>query len=143
MKNTFLLFSIWFALVMTTLAGDRPVDAKAIQGTWLMVKAELNGQAMKDDSLKKITLKLDGGKCEVTAESVDKGTYTLDPAAKPKILDIIDTEGPNVGRKIPAIYELQGDTLRVCYGLGGTRPTEFKSLGGTQTFLVTYQRKKA
>jgi uncharacterized protein (TIGR03067 family) len=143
--KTFIRLSLCsLALVLTAHAGDQSKDAKAIQGTWLPVKAELGGVTMKDDFLKSIVLNLDGAKYEVTAESVDKGTYTIDPAAKPKTLDITGTEGPNVGKKIPAIYELEGDTLRVCYGLRGSpRPTEFKSLTGTQTFLVTYKRKKA
>jgi uncharacterized protein (TIGR03067 family) len=98
---------------------------------------------MGDDVLKSITLKLDAGKYEVTAESVDKGTYAMDPAARPKTIDITGTQGPNAGKKIGAIYELHGDTLRVCYRLGGggAHPAEFKSMRGTQDFLVTYKRK--
>jgi uncharacterized protein (TIGR03067 family) len=73
----------------------------------------------------------------------DKGTYTLDEAARPKGMTITGTEGPNKGKTFPAIYELQGDTLRLCYDLSGTkRPTEFKSSAGTELFLVTYTRAK-
>jgi uncharacterized protein (TIGR03067 family) len=144
MKTIILLSALSLAAVMTTFAGNKPDDAKDIQGTWLPVKAELSGKPMKEEIFKKIvSLKLDNGKYEVTAESLDKGTYTMDAAAKPKVIDITGTEGPNVGKKIPAIYELQGDTLRICYNLGGdTHPTEFKSPTGTKIFLVTYQRKK-
>ncbi len=43
----------------------------------------------------------------------------------------------------PCIYELEGDTLRVCYDLSGKkRPGEFKTAEGTQLYLVTYTRKK-
>jgi uncharacterized protein (TIGR03067 family) len=143
MKTPVLLSLCSLALLMTAHAGDQSEDAKAIQGTWLPAKAELRGVTMNDDFLKSIVLKLEAGKYEVTAENVDKGTYTIDPAAKPKTIDITGTEGPNVGKKIPAIYELDGDALRICYGLRGSpRPTEFKSLTGTQTFLVTYKRKQ-
>ena len=42
-----------------------------------------------------------------------------------------------------AIYELNGDTLRICYDLSGSkRPTEFKTAAGTKLYLVTYNRKK-
>jgi uncharacterized protein (TIGR03067 family) len=72
----------------------------------------------------------------------DKGTFKLDPSAKPKAIDITGTEGPNKGKTIPAIYELTDDTLTVCYNLGGKdRPTEFKTKAGTQLFLVTYKRE--
>jgi uncharacterized protein (TIGR03067 family) len=144
MKTRFLIAILSLVGFTATFADDKSNDAKTIQGTWLPVKAELGGAPMKEEVLKIITLKLDGGKYEVMAENVDKGTYTMDAAAKPKTIDITGTEGPNVGKKIPAIYELNGDTLRICYGLGGSsRPSEFKSLSGTQTFLVTYKRKKA
>src|ERR1043166_6527334 len=117
MKLPVFSFIVSLALVMTIRAEDKPKDAKDIQGTWLPVKAELRGEPMKDDFLKQITLKLDSGKYEVMAENLDKGTYTIDPAAKPKTIDIVGTEGPNVGKKIPGIYELDGDSLRICYGL--------------------------
>ncbi len=58
-------------------------------------------------------------------------------------LDVIGTEGPNKGKTIPAIFDLAGDTLKICYDLSGqARPTEFKSSPGTQQFLATYQREK-
>jgi uncharacterized protein (TIGR03067 family) len=128
---------------MRLSAADKPDDSKSIQGTWLAIKAELGGRAMEETVLKLFTLKMDGGKYEVHAESPDKGTYTTDSAAKPKAMDITGVEGPNAGKKIPAIYEIDGDTLRICYGLrGNPRPAEFKSPTGTSVFLVTYKRKK-
>jgi uncharacterized protein (TIGR03067 family) len=67
----------------------------------------------------------------------------LNPKAKPKELDIVGTDGPNKGKTILAIYEQDGDTLRICYDLSGKgRPTEFKTKEGTQSFLVTYVREK-
>jgi len=130
---------------LSLFASDQTNDLKDIQGTWLPTKAEIGGQPMTNDFLKTTVLKMDNGKYEVTvAGQPDKGAYTIDPTAKPKTLDITGTEGPNLGKKIPAIYELHGNTLRICYGLGGSpRPTEFKSPPGTPCFLVTYQRKKS
>jgi len=56
-------------------------------------------------------------------------------------MTITDTAGPNQGKTFPAIYELKGDTLRICYDLSGAkRPTEFKTVAGTQLYLVTYTR---
>jgi uncharacterized protein (TIGR03067 family) len=58
-------------------------------------------------------------------------------------MDIQGTEGPNKGRKIPAIYEVSDGTLRICYDLSGkARPKEFKSEPNTQLFLVEYKREK-
>lgn len=131
-------------LALAALGAEKLNDATAIQGIWLPVQAQLSGKSMKQEVLKIITLKLENGKYEVTAENVDKGTYTINPASNPGTIDITGVEGPNVGKRIPAIYELNGDTLRICYNLaGGVHPTAFQSASGTQQFLVTYKRKKA
>jgi uncharacterized protein (TIGR03067 family) len=119
-------------------------DVKALQGTWVPIKAELAGQAMPDVVLKSITLKIDKKEYEVTVtgEATDKGTVTLDTASKPKGMTVVGVKGPNEGKTFPAIYELKGGTLRVCYDLSGAkRPTEFKSTAGTKLYLVTYKRK--
>jgi uncharacterized protein (TIGR03067 family) len=130
------------ALSFAAFAADVP-DAKAIQGDWKPVKAELAGQPMPDEVLKTISLKIGDGTYEVHVGSMpDKGTVAVDSSTTPKSMTITGTEGPNKGKTFPCIYELKGDTLRICYDLSGTkRPTEFKSLAATQLYLVTYARK--
>jgi uncharacterized protein (TIGR03067 family) len=119
-------------------------DQKALQGDWIPLKAELAGQPMPDAVLKTISLKLTKNEYDVlVAGKPDKGTWTIDPAANPKSMKIVGVEGPNKGKTFPAIYELSGDTLRVCYDLSGAKlPTEFKTKAGTKLYLVTYKRKK-
>ena len=119
-------------------------DAKALEGTWLPVKAELGGQPMPDAVLKTISLTMDKGKYDVMADGrPDKGTYMLDETAMPKAITITGTEGPNHGKTFPAIYELKDGVLRICYDLSGKkRPTAFESVVGTKLYLVTYRRKK-
>jgi uncharacterized protein (TIGR03067 family) len=121
-----------------------PDDQKTLQGDWIPVKAELGGKPMPEAVLKTISLKLVKNEYEVlVAGKPDKGTWTIDPTAKPKGMKIIGVKGPNAGKTFPAIYELAGDTLRVCYDLSGKkRPTEFKTKADTKLYLVTYQRKK-
>ena len=119
-------------------------DAKAIQGNWKPVTAELAGQPMAETVLQTISMKLEKGKYEVIAGgNPDRGTYALETSTKPKGMTVTGTDGPNQGKTFPCIYELKGDTLRICYDLSGAkRPTEFKSLPGTKLYLVTYARKK-
>ena len=119
-------------------------DAKAIQGNWKPVTAELGGHPVDETVLKTISMKLDKGKYEVIAGgNPDRGTYSLEASSKLKGMTVTGTEGPNQGKSFPCIYELKGNTLRICYDLSGAkRPTEFKSLPGTKLYLVTYARKK-
>ena len=142
--KSFLCVCLAVAASFIALGAAPPEDAKAIQGSWVPAKAELGGQPMTDVVLKTISLKLDNGKYEVSVGATrDKGTYSLDPTTKPKGMTVIGTEGPNNGKTFPAIYELNGDTLRICYDLSGAkRPTAFVSVAGSQLYLVTYARKK-
>ena len=116
-----------------------------MEGTWLPVEGELGGQRFPDEVLKTIKLTMSDGKYTVkVGEQIDKGTVKLEPTTKPKAMDITGTEGPNKGKTFLAIYELTGDTLRICYDLAGKkRPTEFKTAKDTQQFLVSYKREKS
>ena len=58
-------------------------------------------------------------------------------------MDATDTEGEDVGKVVKAIYEITGDTMRVCYALDDSgRPTEFATKEGSPFLLVTYKREK-
>jgi uncharacterized protein (TIGR03067 family) len=94
--------------------------------------------------LKEIVVKIAGNRYEVkTKEKTDVGTLKLDETQKPKAMDATNTEGTDVGKVTKAIYELSGDTMRVCYVLdGGERPTEFATKEGSPLLLLTYKREK-
>jgi uncharacterized protein (TIGR03067 family) len=135
-------------LVLLSLASfarsDDKTDNQALQGTWLPATAELGGNKFPDEVLKTIKLVIKDDKYTVTVGTqTDQGTVKLESSAKPKAMTITGTDGPNKGKTIPAIYEQNGDTLRVCYNLAGPdRPTAFETKAGTQQFLVTYKREK-
>jgi uncharacterized protein (TIGR03067 family) len=123
--------------------GGDAKDGDSLEGTWLPSAAELGGRKFPDEVRKTIKLVVKDDKYTVTVgKGVDRGTIKLNAAAKPKELDITGTDGPNKGQTIRAIYEQDGETLRVCYDLSGKgRPKEFKTEEGTQLFLVTYKRE--
>jgi uncharacterized protein (TIGR03067 family) len=76
-------------------------------------------------------------------EVIQAATQKLDPSRSPKTLDVTVTEGLNKGAVILGIYEISGDTLKVCFDPEGKkRPTEFKSASGSQT-LVIHKRVSA
>ncbi len=68
-----------------------------------------------------------------------EGEYKLDPAAKVKTINLTKN-----GRVSPGIYELDGDTLRICLaeGTAAARPTEMKP-DAKSVALVTFKRVKA
>ncbi len=119
-------------------------DAKRVLGTWKPVTAEAGGKSLPEEFIKSTTLVLTGGKYTVTiGKQTDEGTWKSDATNKPRTLDITGTKGPNQGKTILAIYELKGDSLRVCYDLSGkARPKEFKTMPDTALFLVEYKRQR-
>ena len=139
----FAALTLVLAFALAAHSGDAK-GGDALQGTWLPATAELAGKMFPDEIRKTIKLVVKDDKYTVTVgRAVDQGTVKLNPSAKPKELDITGTDGPNKGKTILAIYERDGDTLRICYDLSGKgRPAEFKTQEGTQLFLVTYKREK-
>jgi uncharacterized protein (TIGR03067 family) len=143
--------TVRFALLLACIvpvAARAADDVKALTGTWKPTQAELGGAPMPPPVLQSITLKLDGTYYEVAVQTpkgvaLDKGTVALESATNPKGMTVTGVEGPNAGKTFPAIYALEGDTLRICYDLSGAkRPAEFKSAPDTKLYLVTYQRAK-
>jgi len=73
--------------------------------------------------------------------SVVKFTYKLDPTRKPKEIDLIWAEFANKGKIQLAIYELDGDTLKICESpIGKERPKKFESKKGSGQSILTLKR---
>lgn len=114
-------------------------DEEAIVGTWKFDKLDGGDQAASDE-LSEMTFEFKGGKYTMSSrgETVNEGSYELDPEAKVKTMDFIEKK-----RTISAIYELDGDALKICYGKGpnSVRPTEMKS-DGKSILVITFKRVK-
>jgi uncharacterized protein (TIGR03067 family) len=124
---------------------DLEKEVKKFQGTWTFESSEAGGQALPPDSLKGLVLIFEGNKHTVKKgdEVIQVGTQKLDPTKSPKAIDVTMTEGPNKGAVMLGIYEIDGDTLKVCFDpQGKKRPTEFKSPPGSQYFVNVHKRVK-
>ncbi len=116
--------------------------SQMIKGTWIPISGELAGKPFPQQVLSTIQLILTENQyTAVVAGAKDVGNLTFFSDQQPRAMDILGTEGPNKGRTILAIFELAGDSLKICYDLEGkTRPGEFKTSAGTKQFLVLYKR---
>jgi len=141
-----------FGLVVSGGTGTRADDKadvekelKKFEGTWTVESVAAGGMEIPIDNFKGMTVTFEGDKYTVKMgdQVIQVATQKLDPSKSPKTLDGTVAEGPDKGTVILGIYEISGDTLKVCFDPEGKkRPTEFKTAAGSQTTLAVYKRAK-
>jgi uncharacterized protein (TIGR03067 family) len=120
-------------------AQDAKKDQEKLQGTWTVVSCERDGAA--DDNIKNDKLVIAGDK--ITIKKGNGGeeepvTFTMDASKKPMQLDISAK-----GKTILAVFEVNGDDLKLCFGQPGTeRPADFTAKAGSNRMFVTLKRDK-
>jgi uncharacterized protein (TIGR03067 family) len=131
-----------------TVADDKAElekEAKKFQGTWTFESSAAGGEELPADQLKMLVVIFEGDKHTVKKgdEVIQVGTQRLDPSKSPKTIDVTLLEGPSKGTVMHGIYEIDADTLKVCFDPEGkTRPTEFKSPPGSKNFVNVHKRVK-
>jgi uncharacterized protein (TIGR03067 family) len=149
---------IWAVCTVLGLGFATPADEAAakqelakLEGTWRVVQVEENGMKFPEDAIRaaegSVTVK--GDQHTLRHGGQDRGTVTVkvDPTAKPKHYDLIipkDAPGPDAGKTLRGIYELDGDNWKLCIDkTGAGRPTDFTAAAGSGRSLVIMKRDKA
>jgi uncharacterized protein (TIGR03067 family) len=145
-KHLLLLLAIGF-LMAAAKSNDEAVaqEQKKLRGTWALVSEEKDGQKVAEADLQDVRLifKDDGFTLKKGEDVRAQGTFTLDPAKKPKAMDATLKEGKDAGKTVLAIYELKGDTFKVCRApTGKDRPDNFASESGSGVTLSVWKRVK-
>ena len=109
----------------------RGADTDQLQGTWVVVAAELNGKSAESTKGDKFTFAGDKITIETKVRKTNSATFKIDPSTNPKQIDI-ENRTPAKG-----IYQLDADQLKLCYG--NKRPATFDSHAG---LLLVLQRQK-
>src|SRR3954454_14224072 len=120
-------------------------DLAQMQGEWSMVSGTADGYVLPNEMLPTARRVCKGDQLTVTIDEqlVMKAKLTIDPAVKPRTIDYEVIEGPNKGKKLLGIYELEGDTLKSCFGApGAERPTDFTSKTGDKRTSSVWKRNK-
>jgi uncharacterized protein (TIGR03067 family) len=117
-------------------------ELERFQGTWTFISAESDGKPLpKAKEPQTVTFEGDKFAVKVGDKVVQAGTQKLDPTRKPKTVDATVTEGEDKGTTMLGIYELEGDTLKVCFDpKGKKRPTELKTAPDSGHFMGVLKR---
>jgi uncharacterized protein (TIGR03067 family) len=115
-------------------------DLGRMQGAWAQTKGIINGEELPADFLTSVAMTITGDRFKSEwSGGMDSGTVKTDETKTPRHLDL---QSQQVG-PIPAIYEFDGNLLRICYAFeGAPRPAAFKSEAGSNHLLAEFRLKK-
>jgi uncharacterized protein (TIGR03067 family) len=148
------LVTLFFTLGLIAIGGtvaraddkaDIEKELKKLEGAWTFESVEVGGNKTTADQFKGMAVVFKGDKYSVKVgdKVVEAATQKIDPSKSPKTLDSKVTDGPNKGKVYLCIYEISGDTLKVCFDPEGKkRPATFKGESGSQTLVVHKRVKK-
>jgi RNA polymerase sigma-70 factor (ECF subfamily) len=106
----------------------------ALKGSWKIVSAELAG-APREESF---TMTFADGTYTIKGRTkTDQGDYRADPSQRPRHIDFVRKD-PKKG-PAPGIYEIDGDTLRICYARS-VRPKSFTTTKDDEAMLLVFKR---
>jgi uncharacterized protein (TIGR03067 family) len=132
------------------VAADKPADAskqdlEKLQGDWGVASQVIDGKKVADDEAQTLfrTVKGDAYTVFFYDKPIGKGTFTIDATAKPKTIDARPEAAPKDAPPLLGIYEIEGDTYRVCFAPAGKeRPKDFKCPAGSGQTLTVWKREK-
>ena len=118
--------------------------ARGLDGTWVPVAADVAGKPLFVGELRVKYFVLESGVYSIidrTNHVVDSGSYYVNEAARPATLDIVGRDGPSAGKTLLAIFQLDEDSLTVCYDLDGDeRPLTMQPKEDQLLLSITYAR---
>lgn len=117
-------------------------DLEKLQGVWNITALEMDGNRMPENMFfgAQIVVKADLFE-SLSMGMVYVGKITLDVRKKPKRFDIAFTEGHAKGKTNYGIYEIKGDSWKLCLDTSGNdRPESFATKPGSGYALETLVR---
>jgi uncharacterized protein (TIGR03067 family) len=129
-------------------SGDPKKDQDKIQGTWEVIEFIADGTPVPDKIRSKLQVIFKDDKMQLTGlGGIDKREYVfkLDPTKKPKVIYAMPQFDPYKGQTLPAIYDIDGDKLKICMsnGVATEPPAEFNAPAGSKLALLVLKRAKS
>jgi uncharacterized protein (TIGR03067 family) len=125
-------------------------EMEKLAGTWTVTTVESNGRKAAAEDIKDLryVFKADGTwKLQKGSDALAEGTFKLDPSKKLRAIDYAITSSVNdrdKGKTSLGVYELAGDTMKVCrtWPGEGERPDEFAAGTDSKRILTEFTRDK-
>lgn len=115
-------------------------DPGGIEGTWELLSSVYGGELSLPEGRRTWTIT----RTRIRYSDAIEDAYAIDPKANPEqitVTQIRPGNGAADGAKLWGIYEVKGDTLRICVAPADRgRPRAFESAAGSQQNLHTLRR---
>lgn len=130
---------------------DAADDDKQLQGRWVSISEENNGNPLTPEQLKKMNKRLEVKGDRFTIDRVGfngkqgrySGTFRLSGSI-PRQFDWSGQGPDGKDQEIVGVYELTDELFRLCYVTSGpetTRPLVLKSLPGSKSTSIVFKRQ--
>jgi uncharacterized protein (TIGR03067 family) len=143
--RTRVLAAVAVGVLVTAPADDAAKkELEKFTGSWQAVAVEHDGKKGTEEQVKTVKLTVRGEKYTFqVGEQVVEGTHRLDPSKNPKQIDALRSKGPDAGKTLRGIYELDDETFKVCFAPADKdRPAAFATREGDGQRLMTFKRVK-
>jgi uncharacterized protein (TIGR03067 family) len=130
-------------LILTlSLAFAADKGLEPLQGTWEMQKLVGRGKDVPPEKAKAIVFRIAGDQLQRFVNDIDRkdpSTIKVDAGQKPAHLDL--TPAKEGDPKMLGIYELDGDTLKICMS-SKKRPDKFDGTEGDAILMILKRVRK-
>ena len=126
------------AVVAVATAQPGTDEAKKLGGTWVVESTSREKELANPWKGGQFVFAGDTATVKLPNEQEQTFTFTVDPAKMPKAMDFAPPKKSALA-PWPMIYELDGDSLKLCMGTGVNRPGKFVD---KEEIVVVLKRKK-
>jgi uncharacterized protein (TIGR03067 family) len=164
-KGCLLILGVaWFATLVPAPAHQKPTPGgdpqKNLQGEWVLQTIEFEGKDLPDATRRNLfpegkdVLVVKGNRLSML--DVVRMTFQLDPTTTPCGIDLkVEPQALGESRlgvlldigTLEGIYELNGDTFKICVSFHShrvkERPTTFKTAPSSRNAVLVFQRKRS
>jgi uncharacterized protein (TIGR03067 family) len=138
-------------LVATSLVAAEPSkpdsakqDVDAIQGSWKLVALESDGKPAPAEIVAalKFVFKDDTLTFTPGEPGFTNYKFKLDPTTRPASFTMTHADGTNKGQTEKGIYSLDGDHLKICFGIAGKTPNKLTAKAKSRQSMYSLERVK-
>jgi uncharacterized protein (TIGR03067 family) len=146
-----LVTAVFFGMLSTAHAQDEKGKSQGLdklKGTWTAESLVFSGMKVPEDMLKELQMQLvftdDKYEERIQGKVNEEGGIKIDTSKKLATIDLMIRTGKDKDKKQVGIYEVKGDTLRLCLAMPGAegRPTSLSSPEGEMWSYVVFRRTK-